>query len=108
MRMAEDCNAHVCPTTTGTVHSVNLSTHAPKRSVILMPTAFTLDQIITNVPVKKDTKGMVKSAYPLTHAKQYTGTALHSLPFAYMMDQESPTVNARSIIQTLYLGKDAA
>lgn len=41
-----------------------LSTHAPKRSVILMPTAFTLDQITTNVPVKKDTKGMVKSAYP--------------------------------------------
>lgn len=28
-----------------------------------MPTALTLDQIITNVPVEKVTEGMVKSAY---------------------------------------------
>lgn len=29
-----------------------------------MLTAFTLDQISTDVPVEKGTEGMVKSAYP--------------------------------------------
>lgn len=61
--MAEDCNVHVYPTTMEMVHNVNLSIHALQKSAILMPTALTLDQIVTNVPVEKVTEGMVKSAY---------------------------------------------
>lgn len=65
-----------------------LSTHAPKKSAILMPTAFTSGQTSTNAPVEKVTEGTVKSACPLTPVKQHMGAALHSPASAFMMVQE--------------------
>lgn len=65
-----------------------LSTRALKRSVILMPTAFTLGQISTNAPAEKVTQGMVKSACPQTLVRQHMEAALHNPASASLMVQE--------------------